>query len=463
MDNRHPWCSQLLAVLPGTAVAAPIAADDPLWEKVETGMMKLGSPAHEQLDLNEMVTYCLTLLESRTKDMRVLSQLLRCLQHPAKVASFSTAIILLDCWIGAYWMSAWPVNTGQKQRLMRQIIRRFEAVTLRMSEQASAEDLAKVLVLAESLAVTWQRVEPEKGHLLKELLLPLRRVQRQQQEQTTTVCVKSETPQDVPQDSTTTATVTVPTNVRDERAWRQTLLNVSNLLVEQQPNLAVGYRLRRHAIWHAITAPPVAGKDNKTQLAPVSADRVSEYETLMMKPDPGLWCQVEESLTLSPYWFEGHRLSAGVATSLGCTEVALAIADELDSFLRRLPVLKTLTFSDGSPFFPVACDEWLREVTGQTGADAVPCDLADEVKRHFQEKGLNAALLLLEETARQQPEPRERFYASLMLADLLAAGGMKSLATSHYHQLWQESRRLGLVQWEPGLVKRLERSARIRG
>ena len=50
-----------------------------------------------------------------------------------------------------------------------------------------------------------------------------------------------------------------------------------------------------------------------------------------------------------------------------------------------------------------------------------------------------------------------------MLADLLAAEGMKSLAGGHYQQLWQESQRLGLSLWEPGLVKRLERSARIRG
>lgn len=453
---------RLLAELPADVAAAPVAADDPLWDRIETEMVKLGSLAHNQLDLDDVAGQCLTLLESKTKDMRVLVQLLRCLQHPAKAASFATALMLLNDWITAYWTIAWPASSLQKQRLMVQILRRFSAVSSRMSEQATAAEMDDVLSLAEALAMSWQRIEPEKMDLLDELLSPLRRAQQQRQLQdraNEVPVVASAAPSIMAKSSPLPADI----DSSNERAWRQTLLKVVEVLLEQQPGLAIGYRLRRHAIWHAITAAPASGKANKTQLSPVSVDRVSEYESALRQPDFGLWKQVEASLVLSPYWLEGHRLSARIAIALGFTDAAQAIADEVGRFLGRLPVLKTLAFSDGTPFFPAVCDEWLREAMGKTPPAQPGSDLADNVQRHFEERGLKAALSLLDETARQQVEPRERFYAGVTLADLLAAEGMQSLAEWHYQQLWQESLRLGLMQWEPGLVKRLEHSARIRG
>ena len=78
--------------------------------------------------------------------------------------------------------------------------------------------------------------------------------------------------------------------------------------------------------------------------------------------------------------------------------------------------------------------------------------------RH-KEQGVAAALALLDERMLQLKEPRARFHAQLVQAELLAQEGMNSLACQHYQYLWQEASRLGLEQWEPGLVSRLERHA----
>ncbi|HKS35232.1 MAG TPA: type VI secretion system protein TssA [Enterobacteriaceae bacterium] len=462
MEHRHPWCQRLLTPLSAEAAASPIAGDDPLWEKVETEMVKIGSLAHGQINLNDVAENCLLLLESKTKDMRVLVQMLRCLQHPAKATPFATALMLLDCWVSAFWTTAWPASGMQKQRLMVQIIKRFAGASERMSEQASGGELSQIITLAEQFSETWLQAAPDKGDLLDELILPLRRVRQRQQEQ----AKANEQPASVaatPLVTTRQSAGAVEIDTSNERGWRQTLLKVADTLTEQQPEQAMGYRLRRHAIWHSITAPPGTSRGNKTQLAPVSADRVSEYDAALAQVDIALWKQIEQSLTLSPYWFEGHWFSARAAGGLGYADVAAAIADELNAFLQRLGTLKTLAFSDGTPFLPPACEEWLRESQGQSGGAGQAEDLAGDVRKLLKDKGLNAALALLEDRSSQQSEPRDRFYAGLMLADLLAADGMKALAGWHYQQLWQESQRLGLAQWEPGLVKRLERSARIRG
>ena len=71
------------------------------------------------------------------------------------------------------------------------------------------------------------------------------------------------------------------------------------------------------------------------------------------------------------------------------------------------------------------------------------------------EQGIAAALALLDERMAQMKEPRARFHALLVQAELLEQEGMEALARQQYQHLWQEAERLGLSQWEPGLVSRL--------
>ncbi|RNM06392.1 type VI secretion system protein TssA [Dickeya undicola] len=473
--HSHPWCKRLLTPLPDEALRAAVAGDDPLWEQVETELVKLGSLAHSQVDLNAVAGQCLTLLESRTKDMRVLVQLLRCLQHPAKATPFATAIMLLDSWLEAYWTLAFPASPVQKQKLMVQIIRRFEGVLPRMAENASGAELSQLHQLAEQLAARWSALAADKADLTDELVAALHRARQRHQAQE-----KANQAAAVPTSDgtagatggsavaggahghaagTASAVATVEINSSDDRNWKQTQLNVAALLVERQPEAPVGYRLRRNAVWAGIATPPMAARGNKTQLAPVSPDRVDEYQSALPQADLALWNKIEQSLTLAPYWFDGHMLSAMVATRLGHGAVASAIADELSAFLARLPELRELSFSDGSPFLSAKCVQWLQSAQPGRGGGGIQRqdDLAAEAAACCAEQGLGAALSLLDERIRRLKEPRERFCAELVLADLLAEEGMKALAAQHYQHLWQESERLGLMQWEPGMVSRLER------
>lgn len=475
MSYQHPWCARLLTPLSAELVKGAVPADEPRWDYVETELVKLGSLAHSQVDLNAVAEACLVLLESKTKDMRVLAQLLRCLQHPAKATPMGTAILLLECWIRDYWSLAWPGNATQKQRLMVQIVKRFEGVLPRVSESASAAELAGLLARAEQLEASWLALCPDKGELLDPLVMGLKRAQRQQ------VAQAQADEAGAPQSSATVAPGAAMSGIHvttsnaaqgsasqrppveidssNDRAWRQTQLKVAELLIERQPEAAVGYRLRRHAIWAGITTPPMTAQGNKTQLAPMSVDMVDEYRAAMNAADQGLWQRIEQSLTLAPYWFEGHMLSAMVAQKLGFATVAQAIMQELETFLLRLPALRELTFSDGTPFLSAECSRWLQPAKGGSGDGQGGCSLAEEVALRHGEQGVAAALALLDERMAQLKEPRARFHAQLVQAELLEQEGMNSLARQHYQHLWQEATRLGLSQWEPGLVSRLERHA----
>lgn len=465
MTLLHPWSQRLLAVLSDELTVSAVSADDPLWEKTETELVKLGSLAHSEVSLDAVALDCLTLLETRTKDMRVLVQLVRCLQHPATTASWSAALILMNDWLSAWWTRAWPSSPAQKLRLMVQMVRRFEGAQARLCERATGSELEEVMVLVQTLARTWGALMADQGGLFDELVSTLQRAARHLQAQNQ---VSAERPSS-PASSTTAVSsepvihnerITLNIDDADERAWQQTLLKVADRLTEHQPGEAVGYRLRRYAIWHTITSPPVVSRGNRTPLAAVSSDRVSEYESALACADITLWRQTETSLSLSPYWFDGHWLSAQMATVQGFAGVAHAIRDELLHVLHRLPALRTLTFSDDTPFLSSRCEQWLR--TAETERGEACGDVNTAIGACREEQGLNAALALLEDNIRSQSEPREAFYAGLMLAELLDAEGMVNLAEMHYRQLWQQAQRLSLEQWEPGLVERLERAVRAR-
>jgi len=456
-DRVHPWCERLLAALPASAICDPVAPDLPLWEAVETQMVKLGSLAHGQVDLGSLAEQCLTLLELHSKDMRILVHLLRCLQQPARADGLGLALVLLDGWLEAYWLQAWPGRPAHKLRLLQQIVKRFEAAVPRLAEQASLGELGRLRQQGEALALRWQALWPEQPDLLDSWLSLLRRSEqalaaRQPASSVKDAVAETASPPSQPAQAHTPIPIL---DTASERGWRQTQLKVADLLIEQQPALAIGYRLRRHALWCTITTAPPADRNGRTQLAAVAADRVEEYQAALPQADPALWLRIEQSLCLAPFWFEGHWLSAQVAEQLGQGAVAQAIAEELAALLARLPVLATLNFSDGSPFLPPHCQRWLAQ--GEAPAAAESEGLAAALQACCDAQGLAAALAWLDGRLPQLLEPRSRFLAMLAQSDLLAKEGMTLLAAQQYQQLWQETQRLGLAQWEPGLVNRLAR------
>lgn len=106
MSYQHPWCARLLTSLPDDQIRGAVLADEPRWDYVETELVKLGSLAHSQVDLNAVAEACLGLLESRTKDMRVLAQLLRCLQPRPRRPRWGRRSV---CWRpGSRLTGCWP-------------------------------------------------------------------------------------------------------------------------------------------------------------------------------------------------------------------------------------------------------------------------------------------------------------------------------------------------------------------
>lgn len=452
MDIHNPdvWLAHLLEALPEEKLASKLSDENPQWEYIDGEIVKLGSLNHAQLDVPELQRQGLQLLASESKDFRLVSHLLRTLQHAGNPL---LALSVLTQYVTHYWTIAWPQSAANKKRFADQILKRFEPGMGGFAATSAPEQRDALLGELAKLAQCWQSCGmPELASATDDLFAQYQRAFRDSSPVAAPPVlptVGATIPEVVPVTAAPAPVVNIDSH--DDKAWRDTLLKVAGIICERQPASPQGYRLRRHALWQNITA----ASDGRTPLAAVSADMVADYQARLARADMTLWQQVEQSLLLAPYWLDGHHLSAQIAQQLGYTDVAQAVRDEVRRFVARLPALASLLFNDRSPFISDATRQWLADEPQKPAAVAVATDdMTQQVWQCWQEQGLEAALALAE----KQPgnTPREQFYRQYLTAQLQEAAGMTQLAQYHYRMLFKAGLHTMLSDWEPALLEQLE-------
>ncbi|HAF2404070.1 TPA: type VI secretion system protein TssA [Salmonella enterica] len=461
MDLRNPdvWLSHLLENLSEDKWSAPLSDDNPDWEYIDGEIVKLGSLNHSQLDIPEIQRRGLQLLASESKDFRLLAHLLRTLQHAGE---HLLAVRILTQYVTHYWSVAAPKNMAHKKRFAAQVIKRFETGISVFAESAATAQRDQLLGELTKLAQLWQEKEAQELAQATDDLFVL--CQRTFRDTAPTAPASTVTLQPQKHMRTDTGSHIAPVvsvapevniDSHNDKTWRDTLLKVAAILCERNPDSPQGYRLRRHALWQNITSAPQAESDGRTPLAAVSVDMVADYQARLTSADMALWQQVEKSLLLAPYWFDGHALSAQIAQRLGYTAVAAAIRDEVDSFLLRLPQLSSLLFSDHTPFISEQTQRWLKQSSGTRSLHRTDQpDNSPDVWPIFNEQGLEAALQYLEKLP--TGEPRDHFWRQYLGAQLMEKAGMTQLAQQHYRMLFKAGLRTTLSDWEPALLEQLE-------
>ena len=465
------WREQLLAPLDEAQLSSQLDENNADWEYIESEMIKFGSLSHGTLDIDDIQHRALQLFETQTKDFRLLVHFLRTLQHAAIPEELVIGATIASAYMQHYWDISYPSNSRLKLRLAQQILKRFESVKNSFCQQATPEQRDDILGEFAYLAQFWHTNQPSLSTQMDELSLAYQHIENTQK--STIVIeesVKTEPINEVKTPSQTPIKVIseakqhhVELNQSDDRQWKQTLLKVAGILCEQAPNDAIGYRLRRYAIWHNIQTLPMSDKQGKTPLAAVAIDRVTDYKAQLTQPTLTLLNQIEQSLTLAPYWLDGHYIAAQAAQSLELTDISSAIAQELSLFLTRLPQLNHLYFSDMTRFISEETRQWLSSLESKTHNKASPSlslqSEQQEIMTCFEQEGLNAALLMIDNAISITTEPRQRFYLQLLSAQLFEASKMSSIANVYFNQLYQDALRYSLSEWEPNLLNQLASKA----
>ncbi|WP_315918900.1 type VI secretion system protein TssA [Vibrio fluvialis] len=436
--------------------------DDPLFDFIEDQMMKVGSLSHSSVQWDEVEHSALKLLQDKTKDIKLMVYLLQCLHNQLSPSRFILSFELMSDFMASFWEESYPAP-GKRGNLPRrkffsQIAQRFSMATEKIDfNQFDAQDRQ---ALGEAVDA-WQKVIEAQGlssdvveAVARSVQSELNKVEaRQQAEQQQTA-----KPADTPRPTTANSALSVDNS--SDKAAKQTLLKVADFLAEQEFGIALSIRLRRYAVWGSITTLPDHKADGETMLRGMQPDRIKDYQDQMRHADLTLWRKVEQSLTLSPYWFDGQLMSFTIAQNLGKESWCLAITEETQQFLARMPSLLELKFKGGEPFVSDSVKEWLASTNGSTGGQSVGGDWQEKRKEAMalaKEGGIAVALSMLNDGLVAATEPRDKFYWRMLSADLLNANHLDAMAREQYQTLHNQVTTMQVTDWEPSLVEQLER------
>ncbi|MEP1214284.1 MAG: type VI secretion system protein TssA [Marinobacter sp.] len=474
--EQHPYVEQVLSRFSGENATGSNLMDDPTMEYLENEIMKVGSLAHTGVEWGKVESESLRLLSDTSKDLKVLGFLMLCLQRGGNGERFALSLYLLHRVLDTWWEEAWPYpgDKGKRARkmLITQILQRALKEVSALNFDGGVGDGREfcLTILGKLLEQAGARQLPDDGLLdlrraVEKLPSPSDAPAPAEAAQKTKTAAPASSGASSPHGSSSSSASLgdLTLDPANERATRQSLLKVADLLTETSPADVLGYQLRRYAIWQTITSVPPARDGIKSDLAAVSADRVADYrEGLSKSPDLALWQRIEQSLSVSPFWLEGHWLSAQVALALGHESCAEVIRTAVKAFVERLPELGDMTFNDGTPFLPKTVADWMLSgpaKSGSAGGASSWEQAYDDARGVMEQKGLAPAMQLLEEGLESAREPRDRFYWRLMSSQLMKDSGMKSLARQQVQDLREQTRGMSLEDWEPGLVARLDRLA----
>lgn len=453
--NNHPWLQRILTPLSADKTSAKVNDESPLWEEVDSSIARLGSLTHEHVDIPRIQENCLILLEQESKDFRILIHLLRTLQHGGHPEQVALASVLLTGYLRHFASSAWPQDGRMRVRLLQQVLKRFEGVVGYFSQRCQDTERKQfretMLSLSEMLSSFDATLSAEVSSLVQiyDRSANAASVRKDEETQKIKPAVAALSP---------AAITNFDIAADSERAWRQSLLKVADLLCESHPADPVGYLVRRHAIWGNLNSAPVSKDGTRTQLAAVSPDRVSDYRN-RMATDPDVWKEIETSLTLAPWWFDGHHLSAQRAEQCGYHDVAQAIRESVTKLIKRLPGVEKMQFSDGTFFANSETCIWMMGEEKESEHRELTINDDESLWQEFHQHGLQAALRKLEDIQKKgtRGDPRFYYYNQLTTARLLEEAGFSELAQQQFCSLWKSIRPLSLEEWEPSLMTFLKK------
>jgi len=433
--------------------------EDETYQAIDQEMVKLGGLREGDIDWPYIDEASREYLATQCKHWRILGHLQVVWLRTRQWARWADALGLLAGMVELYWDSAHPKPgpTGylnkrkQVQRLLGdlgQVLPTLERSSFEPAYQAAAElALANLQRCAESAKLDSAALDV---------------LQRQLSKYSEPVAATEPTRATTANGVLDSAFFTSPKPQApgNEREQRRAVLNMAEQINQQDPYDPTGYQLRRFGLWSHLRTAPLITRDRRTELTAVPKDIVDGYQDALNHNaiEPNLLLRLEKSVCASPYWLRGSYLAAQVASRLAMEEVAAAIRQTCERFVCRLPALLELCFSDGTPFVDAQTQAWISgaDQAQSTGSPVHEyASLREELTTQLNTEGVEVVLLRLQDLHASHDAPRQRSYATVIAADLLASRGLSWLADDLYANIARLMRDTTAQGWEPELYRKV--------
>jgi type VI secretion system protein VasJ len=233
---------------------------------------------------------------------------------------------------------------------------------------------------------------------------------------------------------------------------------VATAVRQEAASDARAYLASRFAIWGQIRITP-PDKAGKTALPPPQRAKLAEIQALRSAGNQqGLLMSAESAFVSSPFWLDAQYLVVQSMQALGSDydHARATVVGQLAAFLKRLPEISRLSFSDGMSFADGETLGWIAsEVEAGSGEDGGDGELGNrraEAGRLGQAGQVVAGLKILTDHAESRHGGRERFAARLEVGEYCLRFDLLQplLALVESLDSLVEQRSLGV--WEPRLA-----------
>jgi type VI secretion system protein VasJ len=228
-------------------------------------------------------------------------------------------------------------------------------------------------------------------------------------------------------------------------------------MLELDPFNSMAIGLNRLSARGSLLSLPQA-QGQTTLIAPPPLADMQSFETVCSAGNPeGIVAFCEGRLATYPFWLDLDRQAALAYGALGskATSMREAIVDEVLTFLKRLPGVERLTFSDGTPFADDTTKAWIATCQAERAGGA-PSDRFGEAKQRANaasgSDGPEAGIIALQEFISNTRSGRDQFRARLVLAELAMGLKRDVDAQPFVDPLLEDCVRLNLAYWEPELA-----------
>lgn len=489
----------------GDAPAGKDMRDEPEFDLLETEFRKMETAGPAAVDWKLFNSRTLDILASRSKDLVLASRLVFGLHREEGYKGMAVGITILNGVVTQHWEGLFPGLNRERARAgsLDWLAEKLAGV-IEGAPPASGEAKLYALVAHDRLvdadqflSERMQKYPPAIGPLIR-ALRPYAREARADLEAVALAEAKaveaaaapapeppvappSATPHETsppppqareperpatssaPTPSAAQVIADLPINEGADKAF-QSLFNAAARMAgavrPEAPADPRTYLAARLAAWGPVgLAPP--DKAGRTLLPPPQKTKLAELQALKAAANAqGILLSAEGAFMSSPFWLDSQLMVARAMQALGPEYEAarLALIGQLWAFLKRVPSVVQLTFSDGMPFADPETQAWIgSEVAAGGGGSADSGGSAlDKIKAAAAGQGQQgqviAGLKLLSDYAETCHGGRDNFRAKLEIGeyclrfDLLQP--LVPLLQSLEHTVAAQS----LKSWDPALA-----------
>ena len=236
---------------------------------------------------------------------------------------------------------------------------------------------------------------------------------------------------------------------------------VADFYREESLSNPMAYRLSRVAAWSALDSLPPSEGGRTIIPPPYTVDSLRGL--LGEGQDEALLKAAEQNLVEHIFWLDLNFWASGALVRMGegYEAAAEAVRGETALFLRRLPGLEDLKFSDGTPFAADDTREWLKGLSaggggaaeGSAGAAADPAAKGVRQARELIAEGRTAeAVRKMQQGLRGGGSRKDAFHWRVALCRLLVETPEARHALPHIEEILKEIDLFHLEEYDPELA-----------